>query len=72
VSYLDRAEGAILALPAGKSAHLELGYILGHGKPGWILLDGEPERWDIMYQFATGVANDMEELVGMIKEVRHG
>jgi hypothetical protein len=53
--HLDSADAAILVLPAGKSSHLELGYVLGQGKPGWILLDGEPERFDVMYKFASGV-----------------
>lgn len=52
---LDRCDAAVLVLPAGKSGHLELGYFLGTGKPGFILLDGEPDRFDVMYKFATGV-----------------
>ena len=53
--HLDRADVAVLLLPAGKSGHLELGYTLGKGKPGFVLFDQEPERFDVMYQFATGV-----------------
>ena len=60
--HLDRNDIAVLALPAGKSAHLELGYVIGTGKPGYILLDN-PERWDVMYQFATGVFYSVEELL---------
>ena len=67
--HLDMSDAAVLVLPAGKSGHLELGYMIGRGKPGWILLDGEPERWDIMYQFATGVATDTGELSDMIGKV---
>lgn len=52
--HLDRSDGAILVMPCGRSGHLELGYIAGQCKPGWVLFDGEPERWDVMYQFATG------------------
>jgi hypothetical protein len=59
--HLDRATTVVLALPAGKSGHLELGYALGRGKRGFILLDN-PERWDVMYQFATGVYDDVNEL----------
>ena len=62
--HLDAANCAVLVAPAGKSAHLELGYILGSGKRGFIFLDAEePERWDIMYKFATGITNTIEELV---------
>jgi hypothetical protein len=50
-------------VPAGKSGHLELGYMLGQGKKGYIFFDKEPERWDVMYQFATGIFFNKEELI---------
>ena len=49
--------------PAGRSGHLELGWALGAGKNGYVLLDQAPERWDIMYQFATGVYESMADLL---------
>lgn len=61
-THLNRSTHGILVLPAGKSGHLELGYLIGKGKPGYILLDGEPERYDQMYQFATGVYTDKNKL----------
>lgn len=61
-SHLDRCDIGVLVLPAGKSGHLELGYLIGQGKPGYILLAGEPERYDVMYRFATGVFILAEEL----------
>jgi hypothetical protein len=64
--HLDRADAAVLLMPAGKSAHLELGYVMGQGKPGFILLDQEPERFDVMYRFAT-VVFSMEELLSHIQ-----
>ena len=42
--HLNRVDAGLLVLPAGKSGHLELGYLIGLGKPGYILLDGEPDR----------------------------
>jgi hypothetical protein len=60
--HLDRCGAALLVLPAGKSGHLELGYMVGRGKPGFILLDGEPERYDVMYQFATRVFTGVEQM----------
>jgi hypothetical protein len=52
--HLVRADGAILAMPAGKSGHLELGIMLGWGKPGFIYYEGEPkDRWDVMHLFAN-------------------
>lgn len=52
--HLDDADLGVLVLPAGRSGHLELGYLIGSGKPGFILHD-DPDRWDVMYRFAAGV-----------------
>ena len=49
--HVDRSNIGILYMPGGKSAHLELGYMIGKGKTCFILFDEEPERWDIMYSF---------------------
>jgi hypothetical protein len=59
---LQASDGVILVCPAGKSGHLELGWALGQGKPGYILLDS-PDRWDVMYQFATLVTDKLEDIV---------
>lgn len=61
--HLDECDAAVLVYPAGKSAHLELGYIIGQGKPGFVLLDQEPERYDVMLNFATKVVVDMPSLL---------
>lgn len=59
--HLNRAHAGVLQLPAGRSAHLELGYLLGQGKPGFILLD-DPDRWDVMYKFATAICLGFDDL----------
>lgn len=69
--HLDRAAAGILVLPAGKSGHLELGYLIGTGKPGFVLFDGEPDRWDVMYQFANYVAFDVNDLREPLKLSMH-
>ncbi len=61
--HLDTCDVAVLVLPAGKSGHLELGYVAGKGKPTAILLDSDPDRFDVMYQFADRVATNESELV---------
>lgn len=61
--HLDMADIGVLVLPAGKSGHLELGYLAGRGKRTFILFDKEPERWDVMYNFATGVFLEQEQLM---------
>ena len=65
--HLDRADLAVLLMPAGKSGHLELGYTLGKGKPGFVLFDQEPERFDVMYQFATGVYSAEVDLLHALR-----
>jgi len=61
--HLTRCGRGVLVLPAGKSAHIELGFMIGLGKPGFILLEsGEPDRWDVMYKFAT-VVYDLPQLL---------
>ena len=66
--HLDRANAGVLVLPAGKSGHLELGYLIGQGKPGYILLDKNPERYDVMYRFAEKVVTSVDELVKCFSE----
>jgi nucleoside 2-deoxyribosyltransferase len=60
--HLDRCDAAVLVCPAGRSAHLELGYMIGTGKLGYVLFDQEPERWDVMYRFATKVFFNVDRL----------
>ena len=60
--HLDRCDGAVLICPSGKSCHLEAGYMIGQGKPVYVLLD-TPDRWDVMYQFATGIYTDEDVMI---------
>ena len=57
------SDAALLVLPAGKSGHLELGWMAGKEKPTFVLLEDDSDRWDVMYQFATAVItrNQMKE-----------
>lgn len=59
--HLDTASAAILVLPAGRSGHLELGYMAGRGAYTAILLtpEYEDERFDVMYKFANRVTYDL-------------
>lgn len=62
--HLDRCDACVLVMPAGKSGHLELGYMRGCKKPGYILLDGsQPERFDIMSLFATKIFDTLAEMI---------
>jgi hypothetical protein len=68
--HLSRAATAVLALPCGRSGHLELGWAIGRGARGYILLD-TPERWDVMYKFAAGVFEALDELVEELKRDKY-
>ena len=63
---LSRASSTVLVLPAGKSAHLEFGWTIGQGKTGVILLDEDPDRYDVMYKFATEVVTTLEGVVTIV------
>ena len=73
-SHIDRADIGVLFMPGGKSAHLELGYMIGRGKRCFVLFDKEPERWDLMYQFAMENGGDicfsMDDLKKSLKEAK--
>ncbi len=66
---LDRSDYAVLVLPAGRSGHLELGYFLGSGKPGFILLNDGYDRFDVMYQFATKVFRNTGEMIEHFRSI---
>lgn len=69
-SYIDLCDVAILTMPCGKSAFIELGYAKGRGKKTFILLDGQdPERYDIMPNLADDVCFNLEELKLKLKSI---
>lgn len=70
--HIERADAVVLVLPAGKSGHLELGWALGRGKRGYILLNGEPDRIDVMYRFADAVVYSVDELVKVLRQPKKG
>lgn len=64
--HLAEADIVVLVAPAGKSAFLELGWALGAGRTGYILLEEESERWDVMFKFADGVFDNLEDLLAKL------
>jgi hypothetical protein len=65
--HLDQSAAAVLVMPAGKSCHLEAGYMVGCGKPVFYYMEEEPERWDIMVQFCSAVCIGYDDLVRELK-----
>jgi hypothetical protein len=66
--HLDRCTDAVLIQKAGRSCHTEFGYILGQKKRGYILLEKELPRWDVMLNFATGIFKNFSDLVKELKK----
>lgn len=68
-AHLDEADAFVLVLPAGRSAHAELGYMAGCGKRTVVLLapEIEDERWDHMLQFAEYIVSTIDEVVAALE-----
>ena len=71
--HVDRSDIGVIVAPAGKSGHLELGYMIGRGKPCFYLLEPQNERYDVMLQFCNlnggSICSSMEELVQALKKL---
>ena len=63
--HLMTSDVAVLLLPAGRAGHLELGILIGQGKPAFILAT-EDDRWDMMAKWAT-VCHTKEELFAELR-----
>lgn len=60
-------DAVVLVLPCGRSAHLELGWALGQGKPGLIWQGRtEPMEPELMYKMGT-VCIDLDEVCEELK-----
>lgn len=71
--HLIGSDVFVLVLPAGKSAHLEAGFMAGlrtagFGKRMYILLDGDTPRYDVMYAFADEVFDGVADLTRKLQE----
>lgn len=67
-SHLDLSDAAVLVLPAGKSAHLEMGYMRGCEKPVFILIAGDVGRYEVMPNFASAVCQNQQELLEALEK----
>ena len=71
--HIDKSDIGVLLMPAGKSGHLELGYMIGQGKTCFMVFEEEPERWDVMVQFTMlnggNVCVTIDELKKELKKI---
>ena len=67
---MEWADAFVLVMPCGRSAHLELGWAIGAGKPAIILLsDGEPE---LMYGLADHLCVSLAGVLGALQTYSDG
>ena len=59
---MEWADTFVLALPCGRSAHLEAGWAIGAGKPTAILLHEDKFEPELMYLMADLIAVDAGEV----------
>lgn len=66
LKHILEARIGILALPAGKSGHMEFGmFCHRENKRGYVLFEEEPapDRFDLMYKLANGLFFDIDKLI---------
>ena len=58
---LDACSACLLVLPCGKSAHLELGYAVGHGKLTIVLM-AQPSEPELMYRMCDYFCSSLDQV----------
>lgn len=59
---MNTADTCVILTPSGRSAHMEFGWMVGQGKPSYVLLT-EPQEWDLMYKMAKKICLTIGELL---------
>lgn len=65
---LDWCDTCVLALPCGRSAHLELGYAAGQGKDTYVLLHEDKFEPELMYLLNTDICTDVQEIIDLMAD----
>lgn len=68
---LRGCDACILVLPCGRSAHLELGWAAGAGKPTAVLLDDPISEPELMYLMNSYIAASYMDLAGWVDKLAH-
>lgn len=65
---LEWCDTCVLALPCGRSAHLELGYAAGQGKDTYVLLHEDKFEPELMYLLNTAICTDVQQIIDRLAE----
>lgn len=68
---MNWADGCVLVMPCGRSAHLEAGWFAGAGKPCWAYVPQQSEP-ELMYLLLAGIDDSIDSLCGTIARHRVG
>ena len=60
---LDSSDATVLVMPCNRSAHLELGYAAGQGKPTIILLSETDAQPELMYKMASCLVTSIDDVL---------
>lgn len=60
---MQDADGCVLVLPCGRSAHIEAGYFVGAGKPLFIYIPTATTEPELMYKMANGIYHNFGDLL---------
>lgn len=63
---MNDCDCAVLVLPCGRSAHLELGWFAGQNRRTAILVNGEAVIPELMYHLADYIAPSLFDLLGWL------
>lgn len=68
MAAMEACDACVLVLPAGRSASFELGWCLGRGKGGIVILppDGEKFEPELMYKGADYIVSSVEVAIDML------
>lgn len=67
MEHLEKADAVVMVMPCGKSAFWELGWATAKGKATILLIEEEPERFDIMPCKTDFVCATVDEVVTALK-----
>ena len=65
---LEWCDTCVLALPCGRSAHLELGYACGQGKDTYVLLHEDKFEPELMYLLNTDICTDVQQIIDLMAD----
>jgi nucleoside 2-deoxyribosyltransferase len=63
---LQSCDACVLVLPCGRSAHLELGYAVGAGKPTFVLAEEIVDEPELMYLMCSNVVTSLGTLLDLL------